>query len=329
MNEFKNNCCGLFLILTLLTTGLTSNAQSWITLGQTWEYFNQGGGTYPGLFRYLYSKDTLYHGKLCQKIDIYVRDFTYTAQQTWTVGENHFLSSRYTYNSGDSVFYYKFGIDSFYLMFDLGAQPGDSWRLFEVEINDWDGCDSSYVVVDSIGTTSINGDTLRWISVHPTGGGNTAIYGKVIEDFGAINHFFLFQGFDCTDNFDFPVLKPLCYDSPKWGIYPEINSQQMPYPFDGPMCNFYEEFIISGLEKINPELQVSVFPQPADQRLTIKLNDNSQCDFFIYDLQGKPLKQGSFTSTEFTFDVSDLLPGLYFIQMQQNHKILNRKVIIH
>ena len=72
--------------------------------------------------------------------------------------------------------------------------------------------------------------------------------------------------------------------------------------------------------KLAEELKMTVFPNPAVNRISIKLPDmiSPGGRFNIYDPNGKFVLSEQVTSTSFQIDLSDLPDGLYFIRYQND-----------
>ena len=293
------------------------NSQSWIKPGQTWEYYVEWFGAPKLMLKYVYTDDTLFQGRLCQRIKRYQRDI----DNLPAIGQERQIGEYYTYNEGERVFYFVEG--HFHLMFDLAALPGDSWLLFEQEWNAGDGCDSSMVVVDSIGTLPFGNEMLKWISVHPTGGGNIALRGKIVQNFGAIGHFFLFTSYNCSGNNDSFTFRPMCYSDPEFGTFQYIANAPGNF-LPGPECDFFEV----GIEAIvNPGIKI--FPQPAVDIIRLTLTNPEPGNYQICDLGGRKLKEGRFSENSFSINVSDLPAGIFFIRLLQNNLISNQKIVLN
>ena len=68
------------------------------------------------------------------------------------------------------------------------------------------------------------------------------------------------------------------------------------------------------------ETMIQVYPNPATDLLTISVGDASQfkpLSVTVIDVMGREVLAGTVSDTEMSLDVSRLLPGVYFIQMEQ------------
>ena len=96
-----------------------------------------------------------------------------------------------------------------------------------------------------------------------------------------------------------------------------------------------------GEEFIEVELRTSIFtaplykmsaqPNPFANATTITIDQLNQKDnsFFLYDLQGRLVKQQDFIGNQFELQRQELLPGMYLFKVQSNGQVIgNGKLII-
>ena len=75
---------------------------------------------------------------------------------------------------------------------------------------------------------------------------------------------------------------------------------------------------------------IQVYPNPAIDLLTISVGDASQCkplSVTVIDVMGREVLAETVSATEMSLDVSRLLPGVYFIQMEQEDFWCIRKFV--
>jgi len=86
--------------------------------------------------------------------------------------------------------------------------------------------------------------------------------------------------------------------------------------------------IITSTENLHyNEQQIQVYPNPAWQRLFVENPYSSRTEVVLSDLQGKVhFRQEMYDFG--TFDVTDLAPGVYFVQFEYEHGLQVQKVII-
>ena len=95
----------------------------------------------------------------------------------------------------------------------------------------------------------------------------------------------------------------------------------------------YEISVISSLEEV-PEinLQVSVFPNPAEQYLILRIDEPEPTLFryLLFDMSGKLLQYAGITDSETRILTAHLVPAIYLIKiMQGNREIKTFKIIKH
>lgn len=168
----------LLLILSIAAS-VPSLSQSWAAPGATWHY-DYIYFACTGYERIQNIGDTIIGGRQYNKLQIF-RSWYDQSNQTYT----SYTSPQLEFTRTDSgvVYYYRDSAD--YVLYDFNAQPGDTWVLR----NEFEStpCDTASVIVDSIATTIINGDTLRVLRTSPTNGqGITLQYPRVIEKIGSL-----------------------------------------------------------------------------------------------------------------------------------------------
>jgi hypothetical protein len=78
-------------------------------------------------------------------------------------------------------------------------------------------------------------------------------------------------------------------------------------------------------------MSFTVFPDPADDRITIEMNRNSDgwTGATILSIQGKTMVHRMFKDQDiFVVDVASLPAGLYFIRIQTADGVATRKLFI-
>lgn len=87
------------------------------------------------------------------------------------------------------------------------------------------------------------------------------------------------------------------------------------------------------IQKINQELDVTLFPNPVDQWLQVYINTTSTSDIHIdlTNLMGEKLKHRSFSALQgqqmLSMDLSDLSAGVYLLNVRTGDRLLVKKVI--
>ncbi len=84
-------------------------------------------------------------------------------------------------------------------------------------------------------------------------------------------------------------------------------------------------------EKQKQTSSLKIFPNPSSNIITFASNEfsNDQCELKIYDLYGRLVKQQTFLNakSQIKTDVSIFTPGVYFVEINQNDKVLRGKFL--
>jgi choice-of-anchor B domain-containing protein len=125
-----------------------------------------------------------------------------------------------------------------------------------------------------------------------------------------------------------------------WGVYPLLPSKRILladmqrglHVFDG----IEKTLLTANRETEVSQLDVQVFPQPADDILTISIQNNiglDKIDVQLFDMQGKRIKQ--FKNMDLVngkqsllLDIQDITNGIYLLSILENGKVQNRKVVV-
>ena len=93
-------------------------------------------------------------------------------------------------------------------------------------------------------------------------------------------------------------------------------------------------FIIEGVSSVDGEADalhgLTIYPNPASDRIWIELNNHisNQPDITLYDITGRVLKSALQQSDNtFSIDISDLTPGMYWLQVKSNEAIRVSKMV--
>jgi hypothetical protein len=295
-----------FISVLLFIISFSINAQTWVQSGATWKY-EYTDESFPWIdttpFTHNYSEDTLIDGKLCQK-------FTLTRYQIEeTTMDSTVQTIGFTYANSDTIFYKHH--DRFFVLFNFGAEVGDSWIIsdsIEDDVFSNSICgDTSTVTVTNTGIVDYDGNSYRTITIETEPNSPYYLEGTFIERFGVLNNFneytqhtlifpkadidhceeglivdWVSSGFDCyyDDNFSFN-------------------------PSDG--CGFY-----LNTDKKNEIPTLSISPNPTHSSLQIKSSINNGT-FKIIDAFGKIVSVGKIDNNLCLADVSNLSNGVYFI----------------
>jgi len=74
---------------------------------------------------------------------------------------------------------------------------------------------------------------------------------------------------------------------------------------------------------------ITIFPNPAKEKINITSNYSSGFKFFIYDIFGKEITRGNSGSDSFTFLTGDLKEGIYNVSVEEkNSPVIKKNFIV-
>ncbi|MBL7889920.1 MAG: hypothetical protein JNL24_10220 [Bacteroidia bacterium] len=157
----------------------TSYAQTWCPAGATWHYgyatWDPWSGGDIGYLKYEYVGDTIINTINAKRINKYVK--------------TNYMESFYTYADSNKVYIYH--NNTFFTLYDFSAQPGDTLTVpgkMDSWYSSWCTDSLGKIIVDSIGTTIINGESLRYLYVSPTATSQWGYNAKIIEKIGPVSN---------------------------------------------------------------------------------------------------------------------------------------------
>jgi hypothetical protein len=77
------------------------------------------------------------------------------------------------------------------------------------------------------------------------------------------------------------------------------------------------------------DIDVKIFPNPANQQLTIENTDIIIQKVKVYDIWGKLQQQYEINTGKHTYDINRLSQGMYFIKIETSQGIITRKLQIN
>jgi hypothetical protein len=282
------------LLSLLLSFSFLVQAQNWCPPGAVWHY-DVAALVAGGYSTFTYEKDTLLDGEACKKIMV--------SGRYYPVDPTNNQDPLFTFQRNDTVYYHYAG--SFRPVFFWGAQLGDTIQYFNNEIFN---CDSIVqLLVDSVGTTVINNDTLRFYRTINVGGdtANTTnpIYPHqilAIERLGAVNAFPIPFYLCYTDGNDYNLR---CYSDSTFALYQTNPAIDCDYLYNS----------ISQLEQSN---NITLYPNPATNQLNISIEGQTIAQYQILDYTGKMVLSNQSNNSDLSIDVSELVQGVYLIRLE-------------
>lgn len=92
----------------------------------------------------------------------------------------------------------------------------------------------------------------------------------------------------------------------------------------------YEIYTV-GIQETDPNISLSVFPNPTSDNLTLQISDykNEMLTFLLYDMQGKLLSKAQVTAQQVQINTASLPPATYFINVvnQEYKNVKSFKII--
>ncbi|TXB67138.1 T9SS type A sorting domain-containing protein [Vicingus serpentipes] len=84
--------------------------------------------------------------------------------------------------------------------------------------------------------------------------------------------------------------------------------------------------LTTSLEELN-NIDFEVYPNPTNHNITVSFNDNQNRDIRISNIGGKTLITQKIVAKKQTINVSDLVPGIYFLKVKSNNELKTIKLI--
>lgn len=283
--------------LVFISIAVENYAQEFAPIGAIWHYTQ--GTINPDLtsFKTIESvSDTTINGISCKKL-IEVERYLDTSD----------INYHYMYSNNDSVFF--FAQNNFHLLYDFGANSGDTIIL--------DYFITGYgtplkMIIDSTGTIMVSGQA-RKIQYIKCGDGFFIEFGNnVIEGIG--NTYFMFPTYDGT--MDGPLR---CYQDDSTSLF--MNPFHINYGWNHQDC----EEIITGIEETKSIENVSIYPIPAKNIISVK-NIDKETAFRIFNINGIIILQGIITESS-KINIEEFIEGIYFIELKNNDIFTVRKII--
>ncbi|MFN3444724.1 MAG: T9SS type A sorting domain-containing protein [Bacteroidia bacterium] len=80
----------------------------------------------------------------------------------------------------------------------------------------------------------------------------------------------------------------------------------------------------TGLSKVKKQSEVTFFPNPAKDLITLRYPTTKAIDVTVYNVLGAKVKAFTHSSNETSLNISDLEKGLYFIRFNDNGNIVSK-----
>jgi Secretion system C-terminal sorting domain len=300
-------------LLICLIFPLTLSAQVWVENNAVWhyDYWNMGQG---GFYKVTHVGDTLLAGHISKRFNMEKHQFhIYTgnpfANDTIIYAGVQQFNPKYTYQSNDSVYYWD--QDQYRLLFNFGAQIGDSWLVSSHPGNF--GCsDTSIVEVVNTGIENINGTDYRFIDLQSSDTSTWTLNGHFNERFGGYSYTFTAEH-ECNGVVEWDILTFKCFEDDSFSLYNP----------SGEDCEYYLTHLdVSELETID----LVLYPNPTSGTVTIEGGLINKVE--IVGLDGRVIETVIEVNGLNAFSTANLEPGSYIVQLySQNGQITSQELI--
>ena len=214
-------------------------------------------------------------------------------------GEHTEVTREYIYEErlrGNKVYWWNKDLQEFTVLYDFGAQEGDSW-VIKV------GTASLTMHVDAVEQYEYEGRVFRMLQVSDDQG---FFSGTIVCGIGHLSSFFPERLMSRSKNYRVEGMR--CY----W------REGELFFKYGNRDCNeVYEEWH-NGIEEDGPSTGIgtfTIYPNPTNGILTILHSEFRilHSTFHITNLMGQTVQTGSLNAETQQIDVSDLPQGMYFI----------------
>ena len=296
----------IFTIL-IVTSAIISNAQDFAPVGAQWYYderFAFSGDI--DYIKFTSEKDTVISGETCRKIT--------KRHQLICNGRPNV---EYIFYRNDTVFFLDTAFNEFQALYVFGAEAGDFWAIKFKDENQ--NIDTLTISVDSVSTTTINGQNLKTLYVTYSKNNDTLQQpypSTIIERIGDIHYMFnwspLSSSMACDANYTYGLR---CYEDSVLGFYSSGAADS---------CNYSN----TGNNELTFSKAFEIFPNPTQGSVEIKVKEFSYYTISLFDLTGKQVKYYKVYGSKFKIDLSSVEKGIYIIRLQTDKQIIGYKKLI-
>ncbi len=288
-----------FLLFMINTT--ISNGQKFAPIGAEWYYSASANGLAPTnseYYHYQSKLDTFVAGHSCTKILITYYQFKGAVTNPPPI---------YTYQSSDTVFYYNDTYSNYFPLYIYNVSKGDTLTYHTPDIPTLPSDTLWKSIIDSVSVFIVGTDTLKrvWTSEK----GSYSFWGGYIELIGS----------------PFLMLPQPHLIFPEWdGPLRCYSDNKVSYNFNSYPC---DRRITNDINEKSQNMGFSISPNPSNNLLTIRKNNDIQASYSIYNISGQLVLYGQVTlSTTLTID--KLSQGLYSIELKTNDYTTRQQFVI-
>lgn len=298
--------------LLFATLGLFAFGQDFAPVGTEWYYTQRWAFSGDvGYFFFTSEKDTIIEGKICQEI---VKEEKIIC--------NDRPDTEYLFTSNDTVYFFDTAFNEFQIMYVFDAQPSDSWiiKIKDSPLN----TDTVTVYVDSISTTSINGEDLKTLHVTYSLDYDTLFtimyHSVIIEKLGDLTYLFNWApkwAATCDYNWS-PGIR--CYEDPFLGFYTTG-------VYDS--CSHESVWIDVGVEDQNSFTQsIEVFPNPVKDLVNIQVKNLHTYSIELRDIQGRLVRSKMANNELSQLDLTEVERGIYFVIVREEGVLIGSEKVM-
>ena len=243
-----------------------------------------------------------------------IADSVINGQLTHLVVGNCFCSgstANYLFELNRRVYMYHQQLNQFSLLYDFNLNSGENYIFHPPNAQD-----SFYVVVDSTGMDTINGQFRKTQFVHTQNISQASFdfSGKIIEGIGSTRC--LYPQYICT-----PTTNGLrCYQDSTLGFYDTHLA---------PSCDtIYVTF--DKVEEIDHRILVRVAPNPFSERTTLQIDkfNIAEGTVAITDIAGRIVRAEKFIGSSIVIERDNLESGIYYYILTLKESTATGKLII-
>ncbi len=311
--RFRLLFAGVYLVVLLPLQG-QDTVPEWAPIGATWHYL-YGGGIGSNQIRFIRIqsiKDTVIKNTPCKML-------TQTLFHDHE-GDEDDLGNIYVHQDGNKVYYYV--QDSFHILYNFDAEPGDSVLIANPERSSFLMNSKSLVVIDSTFTTEIDGIIRKGqkMRILDNGAQWPHLNETILETIG--NLYYLTPYFDHVDcDHACPFLN--CYEDPNITYrHPSV----IP-------CDTIWRYTI-GVRENSYTDNITMVPNPVKrgQKLEIRLEDSGENKFEYFrisDIRGKIWLQEKWPADQVSIDIPhQLSEGIYLVALLSRERQIVKKITV-
>jgi hypothetical protein len=90
----------------------------------------------------------------------------------------------------------------------------------------------------------------------------------------------------------------------------------------------YENSLTTGVNETSINLELSVYPNPTTDYLTLKVDDFETLNFQLIDLLGKVIENKKVSSSTTSINVKNLPKAIYFLNVTKNNQLVKTFKVI-